>query len=88
MDKATMQEAQSALDPQGPAQPDLNTAYEVKGNAASKEPAEQAKAQENSTQPSDPSTDSRVPTKQTSYVLLNPAIPTTTHEPHITAPAH
>jgi len=88
MDKATMQEAQSALDPQGPAQPDLNTAYEVKGNAASKEPAEQAKAQENSTEPSDSSTESRVPTKQTSYVLLNPAIDTTTQPHHFDVPAH
>jgi len=70
MDKATLQEAQSALDPQGPAQPDLNTAYEVKGNAATKDPAEQATAQAKSTQPSGVTTNSRIPTKQTSYVRI------------------
>ena len=36
----------SALDPQGPAQPNLNTAYNQPQNAASKEPAEQATSQQ------------------------------------------
>lgn len=69
MDKATLQEAQSALDPQGPSQPTLNTAYEVKGNAVDKEPAEKATAQANSTENSGSVVDQRIPTKQTSYVL-------------------
>lgn len=70
MDKATLAEAQSGLDPQGPAQPNLNTAYEVKGNAADKEPAEEATAQANSTENGGCVTDQRIPTKQTTYATL------------------
>ena len=68
MDKATLAEAQSGLNPQGPSQPNLNTVYEVKGNAADKEPVEQATAQANSTENGGSVVDQRIPTKQTSYV--------------------
>lgn len=38
-----------ALNPTGPSQPNLDAAYETKGNPASKEPAEERQAQRNAT---------------------------------------
>ena len=43
-----------ALNPTGPAQPELNAVYETEGNAASKAPAETAQAHSNATDASAP----------------------------------
>lgn len=40
-----------AIHPTGPSQPSLNQVYETSGNAAQKEPAEQAKSQQTDSQP-------------------------------------
>lgn len=63
-----MQEAQSALDPQGPSQPPLNDVYKTSGNPADKEPAEKREAQSNATENSGSTVDKRVPSQQSSYV--------------------
>ncbi|KAK5127015.1 hypothetical protein LTR85_008374 [Meristemomyces frigidus] len=55
--------SQDALNPTGPSQPGADTAYETKGNPASKEPAEESQAQRNATDNSQP-VDQRVPSEQ------------------------
>ncbi|KAK4560814.1 hypothetical protein LTR86_005394 [Recurvomyces mirabilis] len=56
------------LNPSGPAQPSLDQVYETKGNAASKEPAEERTAEQNAHQVSQSrATDQRVPRTQANY---------------------
>ncbi|KAF2768906.1 hypothetical protein EJ03DRAFT_313209 [Teratosphaeria nubilosa] len=56
--------SQDALNPTGPAQPNLDQVYETSGNAATKEPAEARIAQQQSGRP----TDHRIPQQQTSSI--------------------
>lgn len=62
--------ADSALDPSGPAQPNLNDAYQTQDNPASKDPTEQAQSRLNENAASNPEniTDQRVPREQSSSV--------------------
>lgn len=64
-----------ALNPSGPAQPTLEQGYETKGNPADTQPAEKATAEKNEQSNSGAkTTETRVPTKQTSYAkpLMRP----------------
>lgn len=59
------------MNPSGAAQPSLQQAYETKGNPAETEPAEKASAEQNAQSNAGQSTtETRVPTKQTSYALF------------------
>jgi hypothetical protein len=62
----------SALDPSGPSQPTLQQAYETPGNAASKNPSEQASTSANAADDS-PAVDQRIPQKQASEDQANPS---------------
>ncbi|KAH9814273.1 hypothetical protein Tdes44962_MAKER05710 [Teratosphaeria destructans] len=56
--------SQDALNPTGPAQPNLDQVYETSGNAATKEPAEARIAQQQAGRP----TDQRIPQQQSSSI--------------------
>ncbi|KAK3115722.1 hypothetical protein LTR53_004643 [Teratosphaeriaceae sp. CCFEE 6253] len=60
-----MSAGSDGLNPGGPAQPNLDQVYETEGNPASKEPAQQQTAQQNSNDPSQ-ATDKRTPQQQSS----------------------
>ncbi|KAK5117677.1 hypothetical protein LTR62_005100 [Meristemomyces frigidus] len=65
-----------ALNPTGPAQPNLDQVYETQGNAATKEPAEKQTAQQNAHETSESrATDKRapVPAQQNSYDQATPS---------------
>jgi len=65
-----------ALNPSGAAQPTMQQGYETKGNPADTQPAEKATAEKNAQSNSGVTTETRVPTKQTSYA--EPLLPTPT----------
>jgi hypothetical protein len=75
MDRDTIKQAQSALDPQGPSQPTLDTAYETAGNAVDKEPAEQVASDANATQNGGAAVEKRVPSQQSSFVAPSLSTP-------------
>jgi len=57
----------SGLDPSGPSQPTIEQGYEASGNPATKEPAEESKAQANAADNSG-AVDQRIPSEQSSSV--------------------
>jgi len=62
--------AESGLDPSGPAQPNLNQAYEAQDNPATKDPREQAQGRLNKNAASNAEniTDQRIPREQSSSI--------------------